>query len=75
MGRPKELLRPCRYEVAVRLRHCAQNDEHLISAGERCLVFKENMQQKSYCLACARAILERGRHRVEELVGQLSVQD
>lgn len=71
MGRPKALLRPCAYETAIRQRRCARDDAHIIAAGERCLVFKEQMSKKCYCLGCARVILERGRLQVEELIGQL----
>ena len=71
MGRPKALLRPCGYETAIRQRRCARNNAHIIAAGERCLVFKEQMNKKCYCLPCAREILDRGREQVEDLLRAL----
>ena len=71
MPRPKDLLRPCTYETAIRQRRCSRNDEHVIAPGARCLVFTEQMRRKCYCLLCARGILERGRVQLDELIAQL----
>jgi hypothetical protein len=68
MPRQKEVLRPCRFEVAKGKRHCGRDKKHIISPGETCLTFHENMRDKSYCLPCARPMLERARTQLEALL-------
>jgi hypothetical protein len=60
MPRGKNIIKTCEFEIAVRIRKCSGNKNHLINAGERCLVFKENMRKSNYCLNCAKPIIERG---------------
>jgi len=72
VGATKSVLKNCQFEQAKRRRTCARNKGHSIENGERCLVFKESMQSaKSYCLDCARAILEKGQSELSALIGGL----
>ena len=72
MARPKDLLRSARADVAKRQRRCAQSKKHVIQAGEKCLLFEENLSKKSYCLPCARSILERAKKQLQDLLVHLS---
>ena len=69
MPRLKRLLSTCEFETAQRRRRCARNKGHLIEKGQICLVVKENMAKRSYCIECARLILEKAH---EEVLGLLS---
>ena len=71
MARPKELLRSSCIERAERKRKCCQSKEHSIAGGDICLVFCEELQRKSYCMACAKSILERAERQLKELSSQL----
>ncbi|MCB1282340.1 MAG: hypothetical protein KDB18_12540 [Salinibacterium sp.] len=75
MGRPKEVLRSCGVETAKRLRRCRGKRGHVIPAGCRCLVFRENLREKSYCRDCAVRLLERGRDRVDALLAEVLVEE
>jgi len=75
MGRPKEALRPCTIEVSPGTRHCRADRSHVIRPGDRCLVFHEDMRDKSYCLDCGRAILERGQVRIAALLAEVAAMD
>lgn len=72
MARPKALLKTCGFELAKRQRRCGQDKSHVISAGERCLTFREQLKERSYCLGCARTILVRGKTQLDDLLAQLS---
>ena len=72
MPRPKGILKSCEFETARRRRRCSQNGDHTIQAGQRCLVFNEQMKKKSYCFSCAKTILERGREQIEQMAQQLA---
>jgi hypothetical protein len=71
VARAKALLKTCAFETAKRVRRCGQDKSHVIAPGERCLTFREQMKEKSYCLACARHILVRGLEQLEALLAQL----
>ena len=58
MARARRILVAASVECAKRARRCRHNPKHSISAGERCLVLTNNMQDKSYCMKCASVMLE-----------------
>ena len=49
----------------------ADRKNHVIRPGETMLVVKDGLGEKSYCLACARTILQRGRQKLEALFREL----
>ena len=68
----KSVLRNCYFEVSKGNRECRRNRKHKIAEGQRCLVFKDSMQSpKSYCIPCARIILEKARGDLENLLDEL----
>jgi hypothetical protein len=71
MGRSKNILKNCNFEIALRPRKCSGNKKHIISAGDRCLVFKENMRKNNYCLKCAKIIIERGISNLQEMISKI----
>jgi hypothetical protein len=71
MGRLKRLLSTSELETAQRVRSCSRNKSHKIPKGDRCLVVKESMAKNSYCMSCARLILEKAQDEVAALLAQL----
>ena len=71
MSTRKNILKSCKFETAVRVRKCSGNKNHIISPNERCLVFKENMRKKNYCLNCARSIIERGVLDLNKMISEI----
>lgn len=72
MGATKSVLRTCYVEDSKGTRKCGRNKKHPITKGDRCLVFKESMKSpKSYCVPCARIILERGQEDLARLIAEL----
>ncbi len=67
----KNILKSCKFEIAVRIRKCSGNKNHTISSNERCLVFKENMRKKNYCLNCAKLIIERGVLNLNKMISEI----
>lgn len=41
--------------------------------GKRCLVIKENMAKRNYCLECAATILEKARKDLAQLATELQM--
>lgn len=72
MGKLKRLVTTSEFETAQRQRRCSRNRSHKIAKGERCLVVKENMSKRSYCLECARLILEKAQEDVVRLQRELA---
>lgn len=72
MPRLKSLLKTYEIEVAVRKRTCNRNDEHIIRKGEKCLVIKENMNRRVYCVACSGLILEHAETQIQTLKTELN---
>jgi hypothetical protein len=74
-GRTKEILHTARFEQAAMrgpLRICrGDRQNHSIPRGSWCLTIKDGLGEKSYCLECARAILERGRVKLNALFAEL----
>ncbi|MBI5738862.1 MAG: hypothetical protein HY997_23620 [Mycolicibacterium neoaurum] len=68
----KDVLRHLTTEVAGKKRKCYRHPtKHVISKGELCLVVKDGPQdQSTYCLICAREILELARVRLSDLTVQ-----
>lgn len=70
----KKVIKNCICEFAKRQRRCARNKEHIITAGEKCLVVSESMKApKSYCLPCARLILGYAKKDVEKLCNDVGI--
>lgn len=67
MAKVKKILKNCGFEKAVRVRHCARDKDHAISAGTKCLIVKEHMNSKSYCLECAKLIIEHAKSEIETI--------
>ena len=70
MGREKNILKSCRFEIASRTRKCSGNKKHTISSGDKCLVFKENMRKRNYCLDCAKLIIEKGVSNLQKMISE-----
>lgn len=74
-GRPKEILHTACFEQAAmrgRRRICqGDRQNHSIPPGSWCLIIKNGLEEKSYCLECARKILERGRVKLDSLCAAL----
>ena len=70
-GRVKAILHTARFAEASsrgRRPECrADRQHHPIPPGAWYLAIKDGMNEKKYCLECARAILERGREQLNEL--------
>ena len=77
MAAVKDVLRNVRTEVAGRRRKCYRHPKkHVISKGDVCLVVKDGPQKQStYCLVCARDILDVALQRVEALSAVISEVD
>jgi len=74
-GRTKEILHTARIDQANaigRQRICrGDRRNHSIPQGCWYLAIKDGLGEKSYCLECARAILLRGREKLEKLFTEL----
>lgn len=71
MPKLKRLLVNAFVEVAQRQRRCSRNKGHVISHGRKCLVIKENMMKRNYCLECANVILQKAQIDLGSLAGEL----
>jgi len=71
MASVRKVVKNCAWEFAKRQRRCARDKSHIIAAGEKCLVVKENMAKKNYCLQCAKLIISCAKKDIEELCVQL----
>lgn len=70
----KDVLRHVTTQVAGRQRKCyRQPRKHLIAKGELCLVVRDAPQRQStYCMTCAREILDLAETRLEGLLRSVS---
>jgi hypothetical protein len=71
MAKLKQLLSTSEFQTAQRQRTCSRNRAHKIPKGGRCLTVKENMSERSYCLECARSILQKAHDEVSALMAEL----
>lgn len=71
MPRAKCILKTCGVEIASKSRKCFGNQNHKICAGQKCLVFKENMRKTNYCLLCSKLIIEKGIEKLNELSSEI----
>jgi len=60
-------------ETAKKRRRCSRNKGHSIPHGQRCLVIKENMAKRNYCLECAATIFEKAKKDLAQLAGELQM--
>ena len=68
-GRIKEILYTSRIDSSPGTRKCHGNKkEHRIKKGTTFLAIKSGLEEKSYCLKCARVILERGEQKMQSLM-------
>ena len=68
MPKLKRLLLSAGVEIAERRRQCSRNQDHKIGKGDKCLVIKENMRKRNYCIECASLILEKAKHDLDRLI-------
>jgi len=61
MPKLKRLLVSACFETAQRNRSCCRNRGHEICKGDKCLIVKENMSYRNYCMECTRLILQNAR--------------
>ncbi len=76
MAKIRDLLVHVSVEAAKGARGCARNrKEHHIPKGQLCLCVKggPRNQQKSYCLVCARDILQHAQGHLKEIITSLSL--
>lgn len=73
MAKVRQILRHVDVETAKRKRKCSRKpNEHVILAGQRCLVVTEKAGRKSnYCQECAREILDLAGAYLAELICDL----
>ncbi len=74
-GRTKEILHTARFEQSAlrgqpRICH-GDRQHHSITPGAWCFIVKDGLGEKGYCLECARAILERGRIKLNAMFTEL----
>lgn len=74
-GRVKQLLHTAEFRVVStrgRMPLCSGDRwQHLFSRGDSLLRIKDGLNEKNYCLVCARAILEKGQQDLEKLLIEL----
>ena len=71
-GRTKEILHTARIDNSPGKRMCrGDRKNHTIQRGSAFLAIKDGLGEKSYCLKCARAIIDQGRKRLDTLVCKL----
>jgi hypothetical protein len=70
MAAVKDVLRHVSAEVAGRKRKCYRKpNAHVITKGDPCLVVRDGpQQQRTYCVDCAREILDKAQARLDKLV-------
>lgn len=71
MPRLKRLLVNASFEIAQRQRRCSRNNGHIIPHGQKCLVIKENMMKRNYCLECAATIIEKAQKELTALTSEM----
>lgn len=74
-GRIKEILHAARFGQADsrgRPRLCrGDRQNHPIAPGDWYLAIKDGLAEKTYCLVCAKAVLDQGRGKLATLVSKL----
>ena len=72
-GRIKEILHTSSFKRSPGTRKCRGDQKnHTISKGDEFLSIKDGLSEKSYCLECARTILERGQSKLAVLLKKLA---
>lgn len=75
-GRIKEVLHTSKFAKSPGTRMCrGDRKNHTIQPGDSFLSVKDGLGEKSYCLKCARVILERGRTTLEKLLAKLEKEE
>lgn len=72
MPRLKRLLLNASFEVAQRQRQCSRDNGHIIRGGQKCLVIKESMSKRNYCLECAAVIISKAERDVLALKAEIA---
>jgi hypothetical protein len=69
----RDVLKHVRVESAKRKRKCNRNAEHVIAAGEPCLVIRndDGLGSKNYCSACAAEIVKRACKELDSITRTL----
>ena len=67
----KRLLLSAHFETAQRRRQCSRSREHEIPKGDDCLVIRNGMTKRNYCLRCASRILQKAEDDLGILAGEL----
>jgi len=63
MAKVKDILIHVAVETAKRPRKCHHNKKHVISAGSVCMVVKDGMYKRNYCVACTKEMLDQAKDR------------
>jgi hypothetical protein len=72
-GRIKEILHTADIAKSPGRRMCrGDRENHSIQPGDWFLRVKDGLGEKSYCLKCARVILDRGKVKLDKLVAKLT---
>ena len=72
MPRLKRLLLNASFEIAQRQRRCSRDGGHVIRNGQKCLVIKESMSKRNYCLECAAVIIGKAERDVMDLKAEIA---
>jgi len=60
-------------ETAERKRKCHRTKKHCVTAGHVCLVVRDGLYSRNYCVECATADTSRRASEVSQLVQQLGL--
>lgn len=72
-GRLKQILHTASFRSSPGTRMChADHKGHKIKKGKIYLSIKDGLNEKSYCLFCAKLILENGKKQLESLLDNLN---
>lgn len=71
-GRIKEIIITSRIDRSPGKRMChANRQNHVIHRGSYFLAIKDGLSEKSYCLSCAKKILNNGQRKMNNLILEL----
>ncbi|MEJ1966507.1 MAG: hypothetical protein WDO56_35195 [Gammaproteobacteria bacterium] len=73
MAKIKDILIHVIVETALKRRKCHRNKTHAVKAGETCMVVKDGMYKRNYCVTCAAEILGVAKTRLSALRQQLGI--
>jgi len=73
MRAPRDIIKHVGTETAQRKRRCHRNKDHLIAAGDVCIVVRDGAfnGSKNYCVLCASEILAAAQCKLESLRSEL----